>query len=139
MSCGERVTDCKYNCPNRLSDGRHFTDYRPRCFTNFESLPKPMSSYDYRMFLMNNADKLIDQHRTDAYRKNLCEPCVKHSTMLPEQHVEVCDGRTCSFPINEPEGLGIGRIFGGEKKSYRDTSIKGCSLPVVDQEFAPVV
>jgi len=139
MSCGDRVTDCKYNCPNRLSDGRHFTDYRPRCFTNFDALPKPMSSYDYRMYLTHQAEHLIEQNRQDAFRKNMCEPCVNPSTMLPEQHVQVCDGRKCSFPVNDPNGLGLGRKYGGAGHLHGEAySVKGCELPIMNQEFAPV-
>lgn len=136
MSCDERVPDPKYNCPNRLSDGRHFTDYRPRCFTNYESLSKPMSSYDYRMYLTHNAEKIMEDKRQHAYKKNMCDACVKPSTMLAEKDIQVCDARKCSFPKNDQCGLGVGRKYGGEGQYGRDFS--SCELPVVNHPFAPL-
>jgi hypothetical protein len=121
-----------------MSDGRHFTDYRPRCAVNYESLPNPMSSFDYRMFLTHNADQIMDNNRAYAYKENLCEPCTDPSTMLPESHIQVCDARSCTFPLTDPAGLGIGRKYGGEQPSYRDESYKGCAASVNDMAFFPV-
>jgi hypothetical protein len=139
MSC-DRVTDCKYNCPPRMSDGRHYTDYRPRCARNYEELPKPMSAYDYRQFLMENAEQLITQHRENAWVLNACGPCANPSTMLPEQHVQVCDGKTCSFPVNDPNGLGVGRKYGREApEGYSaNTPQKSCATPIMDMNLYPI-
>ena len=43
-----------------MDDGRHFTDYRPRCDVNnlIINNNKIMNSYDYKNFLINNAKKL---------------------------------------------------------------------------------
>ena len=104
--------DNKYptqSCPPRMQDGRNFTLYSPRCATNFYDLPHPMSSYDYRMFLTENAEKLMAQNRDKALSENNCAPCVKPSTQLPELNKQVCDGRICAFPVNDPVGLGLGR------------------------------
>ena len=79
--------------------------------TNFFALPKPMSSFDYRMYLTENAEKIMEAERQAVTKDSYCGPCVNPSTMLPEQTVEVCDGRKCSFAVNEPAGLGIGRKF----------------------------
>lgn len=98
----------KYNCPPRMSDGRHYTSYNPRCYTNFFALPEPLSSYDYRMYLTANAEKIIEANRAEAQKLNACAPCDKN-VGLPEQTIQVCDGRKCAFPVNEPTGLGLGR------------------------------
>ena len=102
------MSDNKFDCPPRMSDGRHYTDYSPRCVTNFFALPKPLSSHDYRMYLTNNAEKLMEQNRASATKLNSCNKQCTNTT-LPEQTHQVCDGRTCSFPLNEPSGLGLGR------------------------------
>ena len=140
MSC-ERTKDCKYNCPPRMSDGRHYSDYRPRCVINYELQEKPMSSYDYRMYLQQNADKIITENRDIAWKNNLCGPCVVPDTMLPEQNVQVCNSRTCAFPQNDPTGLGLGRRVGGEQPSYRPSeqmTMKGCAIPAKDLNFYPI-
>lgn len=68
----------KYNsCPPRMEDGRHFTDYRPRCVvdTTIRNQNNIQNNFDYRMFLTNNGIKMIDLLRYEAYRKNKCEAC----------------------------------------------------------------
>ena len=51
------------DCPPRMSDGRHFTDYRPSTDTN--NLIKMdndiVNNYTYRNFLTNNADKIMER------------------------------------------------------------------------------
>jgi hypothetical protein len=119
-SCG-RVCDNKHgDCPARMSDGRLMTDYRPRCQVNFEAQPNPMSSYEYRQFLTHNAARLMQQNRDTAFQNAYCGPCLDEpGTMLPEQHKQVCNGRTCSFPVNDPNGVGLGKVLGGEQATYR--------------------
>ncbi len=68
----------KYNqCPPRMEDGRHFTDYRPRCVVDstIRSQNKINNNFDYRMFLTNNGLNMIELFRYDAYKKNKCETC----------------------------------------------------------------
>lgn len=138
MSC-DRITDGKYDCPARMADGRQFTNYHPRCVTNFEALPKPMSAFDYRMYLTNNAEKIIDHNRNDAFRKNRCDTCENPQKEMDEMNVQVCDGVTCAFPLMEPTGLGLGRRVGGEQPSYRPTvKFQGCAKPVNDSQFFPI-
>ena len=90
---------------NRMADGRAFTDYRSRCqkLTN-------MTSYDERMFLMNNAEEIMKN--TDS--RFICTDCLmkkdqSKSTMLPEKYKQVCDTNTCKFVINDENGVGVGR------------------------------
>jgi len=68
----------KYNlCPPRMDDGRHFTDYRPGCIVDstIRSQNHINNNFDYRMFLINNADKVIQNFRYEAVKKNKCESC----------------------------------------------------------------
>ena len=114
----DRATNNKFeNCPARMSDGRQFTIYAPRCQTNFYDLPRPLSSYDYRMFLTENAEKIMDADRDRVLKNNYCGPCV--DTMLPEQTKQVCDGRVCAFPLNEPDGLGLGRRYDTQEGTFQ--------------------
>ena len=34
MSCYKACNNKHFNCPPRMDDGRHFTDYRPNCHVN---------------------------------------------------------------------------------------------------------
>lgn len=112
-----RVSNNKFfNCPSRMSDGRHFTDYRPRCQTQYiakieNNIP---SSFDYRMFLTRNASEIIKKNAFDAYSANRCGPCQEPydiGTMLPEHSKQSCNSRTCSFASNDEFGIGMGRQY----------------------------
>jgi hypothetical protein len=112
-SCGERPNKNDKNekefkdlCPfNRMADGRAFTDYRPKC----QKLTK-MSSYDERMYLTNNAKNIIDTLNTQF----ICSTCTLKSndvksTMLPEKMRQICNKNICTFELNDPNGIGLGR------------------------------
>lgn len=117
----ERPSNNKFfNCPPRMSDGRHFTDYRPRCTQQYlDKIENNIqSSYDHRLYLQRNADELIARNAKEAYQLNQCGPCVEPydvGTMLPELEKQVCNERTCSFNVNDPYGLGLGRNYGTEQ------------------------
>lgn len=102
------------NCPPRMSDGRLFTDYRPRCDINYIIPPtnELIDSYNYRQFLIQNADVILNEHRKNAYAAAACLPCSDFETMLPEQTIQKCNSKTCAFVMNDPVGLGLGRSQG---------------------------
>ena len=107
-SCDKGCDNKYYNCPPRMADGRHFTDYRPKCAANFESQPHPMSSYDYRMFLTEHAEEIINKNREVAFNMVGCAPC-SLADVVPENIVQTCNNRTCSYEVIDSTGLGIGR------------------------------
>lgn len=90
---------------SRMADGRAFTDYRSRCqkLTN-------MTSYDERMFLMNNAESIMKT----MDERFICSDCLmkkesSKSTMLPEKYKQVCNANSCKFVVNDKNGVGLGR------------------------------
>ena len=117
MSTCYKASNNKYfDCPPRMSDGRHFTDYRPNCEINsmIKMDNKITNSFEYRNFLQQNANKLLDINRKHACQKNCCITCKENfsdSTMLPEQYKVSCDKHTCTRMLNEPTGLGDGRTY----------------------------
>jgi hypothetical protein len=91
-----------YNCPPRMSDGRWTTDYRPRCAANFESMPKPMmSAYDYRQYLIDHAEEMMDKNRNIADVMASCLSCVREPVIELEKHVQHCNKRVCTFEPND--------------------------------------
>ena len=113
----ERPSNNQYfNCPPRMADGRHFTDYRPRCTQQFQDKVNNqlMSSYEQKVYLTNNAEDLIKKNAQNAYLGNRCGPCVEpydQGTMVPEFEKQICNSRTCSFGVNDPYGLGLARQY----------------------------
>lgn len=124
MSCKgcDLQADPKAACPSRMSDGRAFTDYRPRCVVNAELLKSletknaVQSSYESRMYLQKNAEKFMEEQRLKAVeRLSPCAPCVRPfsdpGTMLPERYMVKCDDVTCTRVEVNPDGVGDGRMY----------------------------
>ena len=75
--CDKTSNNKYFNCPPRMSDGRHFTDYRSNCYVNdlVRYSNNTMSDYAYRQFLINNAVDLMKVNNEYTYQKNGCDPC----------------------------------------------------------------
>jgi hypothetical protein len=110
-------------CPIKMSDGRSFTDYRPRCQVNAElfndlSIQNKMkSSYESRMFLQENANMIMERSRMQTIQ-NLapCAPCSRNlddaGTMYPQRYVVKCSATNCEKIEVNPDGLGTStRIY----------------------------
>jgi len=125
--CYKTSNNKYFGCPPRMDDGRHFTDYRSNCYVNnlAKSNNKTYNSFQYRMFLTQNANKIMDLNRGLSCQKNCCGPCEKPyetGTMLPEKNVQTCNTGTCTVNRLNNRGLGLGR-------SYSEKSIKCGNWP----------
>ena len=120
MSCYKTSNNKYFKCPPRMDDGRHFTDYRPNCHVNnlVRGNNAQINSFQYRRFLVHNANKLMDLNRTYACQKNCCGPCkapYHQGTMLGEQTTKVCNNRSCNTDFVNASGLGQGRKYSNEE------------------------
>lgn len=73
-----KVCNNKYfGSPAVMNDGRTFTDYRQNCQMNEMIMKKNRKhvSGDYRRFLINNGEKLIDVNRKISEHTNSNEKC----------------------------------------------------------------
>lgn len=116
MSCCE-AKEPKPHCPLRMSDGRSFTDYRPRCeinselFSDLKQNKMPSSSYESRMFLQQNADLIMERSRLNTLENMMpCAPCQRpfsdSGTMYPQKYVVKCSATNCEKVEVNPSGLG---------------------------------
>jgi len=119
-SCFKTSDNKHLQCPPRMDDARHFTDYRPSNFINdvIRADNNISNSLHYRVFLQNNANALMDRNRQVACILNCCGPCgdntkegFDNGTMLPEQYMFVTDGRIGKMVLNDVNGLGTGRQY----------------------------
>jgi len=123
MSCCSSPYDNK-NCPLKMSDGRSFTNYEPRCARNAQ-LNKLLnennmvnSSYEQRLFLQNNYDKIVEIERKNALDALLpCIPC-KSGELINETNNELdnkyhvyCDNISCKYENFNDKGLGTTKFF----------------------------
>ena len=117
MSCYKTSNNKYFDCPPRMSDGRHFTDYRPNCHVVdlLRADNNISNSYQSRKFLQENAVTLMDKNREIACAKNCCAPCVDEgftgSTMLPEKYIQECNENYCKVVLNDVNGVGTGRRY----------------------------
>ncbi len=120
-------TDCvrpndnkNFTCPERMSDQRAFTNYRPRSSTQYYNMiaNNMPDAYAYRQYMTQNAEDLMKRNATEAYLRTACGPCDGNDfdvgVMLPEQDQQVCDARKCTFRVTQPFGLGRSRLYTDE-------------------------
>ena len=91
---------------NKMADGRAFTDYKPQCTLNKSA----SSSYDYRMYLIKNASKLIEENAKNVAKCN-CFDLKEVGTMLPHQSETKCDEFSCYTDLKDINGLGVDRKY----------------------------
>ena len=120
--CGKVSNNKHFGCPARMDDARHFTDYKPNCHMNniLRTQNQILNSYDYRMFLTNNATKLMDYNRKTACDLNCCTTCMEPyntGTMLPERSMTQCNNTKCVTGPSVFDGLGTGRKYSEENES----------------------
>jgi hypothetical protein len=120
MSC-DRVTNNKFpSCPPLMSDGRAFTDHRPKGLVAVQDIvPTNLTSYEYRQHMERNGELVQSAMRRQVYEKNACGPC--DSKKPPELGVERCGLNTCAFLQTSPDGIGLGRDFGMHISSEHDS------------------
>lgn len=116
MSCCNQKEPLSH-CPMKMSDGRSFTDYRPRCAVNAELLNDlaqknlVKSSYESRMFLQQNADMIMERNRQSSINNLMpCAPCKRpfsdNGTMYPQRYIVKCSATNCEKIEVNPDGLG---------------------------------
>lgn len=112
------------NCPLKMSDGRFFTNYEPRCVRN-AYLNKLLvennltnSSYEQRLFLQNNYEKIVEAERNQALNNLLpCTPCVEGGLInetnkqLDNKYYVYCDNVSCKTQGTNEMGLGTTKLF----------------------------
>jgi len=127
-----KTSDNKFfDCPPKMSDGRHFTDYRPNCHlnNNLRTNNKLVNSFEYRRFLQNRGMDLMKINQSIAYEQNGCATCKEpyhQNTMLPEQTKLYCDKNGCKKEVVDKNGLGEGRCYGKTKGHVRDRLPQNC-------------
>lgn len=95
--------------PARMSDGRQFTDYRQNCLLN-NNLSQGKTSWLYRQDLINNRDQWHQQFMQEMNTNTKCNTC-KDNTVLEVKNIQQCTPMGCSYTVNDPQGLGLGRKY----------------------------
>jgi hypothetical protein len=56
------MNNVNHECPPKMSDARHVTDYRPSCFVHLQIMKQNglVNSHQQRLFFQRNAEQLHD-------------------------------------------------------------------------------
>ena len=101
-----KVTDnVELGFPARMSDGRGFTDYRPNCYLNNE-LGQSMGSWQYRTYLMRNADNIHQKFMSMTESENSCSNCTGAPVPDFRTVVDCTRQNTCYYNLKDPNGIG---------------------------------
>ena len=76
-NCNSASNNKNLDCPAIMSDGRAFTDYRPSSTVDdmIRLSNNVMSNFEYRQFLTNNADNLMQINNKYLQNKMGCDNC----------------------------------------------------------------
>lgn len=113
-SCKYATNNKYFDCPPRMADGRHFTDYRPNCDLNNT---QGLNNNQYRNHLVRDAETIMENNRSAMCDKNCNGHCVEPynvGTMLPEKSLVICNKNTCKTVVNNANGIGQGRLYATE-------------------------
>lgn len=92
------------NFPARMSDGRLFTDYKSSGILNlYEN--ELNSTLEYRLYLQNNAEKIMDNNYNIAESLTDCNTCPGYE-IIDSKILLSCNKETCEQSINN-NGIGI--------------------------------
>jgi hypothetical protein len=109
-TCDKTSNNKYFDCPARMDDGRTFTDYRGSNYVNdmIRYSNNVMSSYDYRQFLIHNANNIMKVTNDYTQNKVGCGSC--NAQQVPFN--TVCDVNK-SFSrcgIVDSNGIGINNV-----------------------------
>jgi hypothetical protein len=106
-NCNKTSNNKYFDCPARMDDGRIFTDYRPSSSLNDEIRYSNniMSSFEYRQFLINNGNKIIEMSNNYIKEKAGSNNCDYKSPPFQNECIINSIGSKCS--IVNANGIGL--------------------------------
>jgi hypothetical protein len=109
-TCNKTSNNKYFNCPARMNDGRAFTDYRSSSSVDdmIRYSNNVMSNYEYRQFLIHNADKIMKVNNQYTSEKMGCTDC----NAKPIPFTTVCDVNKQISRCNvvNPQGVGLKNV-----------------------------
>ena len=102
-----KISNNKYpDCPAIMNDGRAFTDYRSSCYINDIIRVKNgiTNSYDYRQFLINNGNEIMNSIRLYNIEKSACNAC--DAKPIECQNICNIDRQSVNCSLSNSRGFG---------------------------------
>ena len=138
QNCNKTSNNKYFDCPARMDDGRIMTDYRSANTINdmIRISNNTLSSYEYRQFLINNADNIMDINNAYITNKNSCGS----AKLITVPFSKVCEYDTqvgkCSR-TNQRMGVGIKNEVNNNIPVCNPNEASGCYFNNSDQLNVP--
>ncbi len=106
-----KVSNNKYlDCPARMSDGRSFTDYRSATYTDdmIRYSNNLMTSFEFRQFLTNNADQIMEINNKKMEERMGCTDC--NAPTMPFERTCVYNTESVKCHNDGKNGVGLRNV-----------------------------
>ena len=106
-NCNKTSNNKYFDCPARMDDGRTFTDYRSSSHVDdmIRYSNNVMGSYEYRQFLIHNANNIMDINNQYTINKVGCASC--NAKNIPfHTKCDINSNFSVCSTVN-PNGIGI--------------------------------
>jgi len=109
-TCNKTSNNKYFDCPARMDDGRTFTDYRSNNTVDdmIRYSNNVMSSYEYRQFLINNANNIMNvntQYTNDKLSMSNCT-----APEIPFKTICDVNKQYSNCSTNDLNGIGIQNV-----------------------------
>ena len=94
-----------FEFPARMSDGRFITDYSPNCILN-NKYQQSMNSFEYRNYLTNNSDQIVDNINQTNNQLYSCSSCGGNQNP-PSKYKLNCNEVNCQLDIINKNGIAL--------------------------------
>jgi len=109
-NCNKTSNNKYFDCPARMDDGRTFTDYRPSSSVDdmIRYSNNVMSSYEYRQFLIHNANNIMNVNMQYTVDKVGVINC--NASEIPMNTVCNVNKQYSKCSQTNPNGIGIENV-----------------------------
>lgn len=109
-TCDKTSNNKYFDCPARMDDGRTFTDYRSSSTVDdmIRYSNNVMSSYDYRQFLINNANNIMKVNSQYSTDKVSCNSC--NSNEVPFNTTCDVNNQYTKCKVTNSNGVGLNNV-----------------------------
>ena len=129
-TCNKTSNNKFFDCPARMDDGRHFTDYRSSSSVDdmIRYSNNVMSNFEYRQFLINNGNNIMTINNNYTKDKVGCGSCDYVSVPFNTE----CDVNNVysRCAIVDSKGVGIRNVVKEAREHFNNPSPCLIQIPI---------
>ena len=136
-TCNKTSNNKYFDCPARMDDGRTFTDYRPSYSVDdmIRYSNNVMGSYDYRQFLIHNADNIMSVNNEYTADKVGCKTC--NAINIPFNTNCDINSQYSKCSVVDPSGVGLNNVVTGfNLEEQMDDDLSSNQIKSIQEKFS---